>query len=79
MRKREVKYRLEVDYYSKDYDDRMCSTSGPIYNLKDGWKQYRQAIKETCIDDKSRPARVWCSASRLAGHLRHLKQIAARH
>lgn len=59
MRKREVKYRLEVDYYSKDYDDRMCSTSGPIYNLKDGWKQYRQAIKETCIDDKSRPARVW--------------------
>lgn len=56
--KKEVRYRLEVDYLSKDCDDCALSVSGPIYNLKQGWKEYRKAIKEFCIDDPKKPARV---------------------
>jgi hypothetical protein len=58
MKRREVKYRVEVDYLSKDYEEAALSTSSPIYNLKDGWKAYKEAIKEFCVDDKSVPARV---------------------
>lgn len=52
-------YRLDIDYYSRDYDDRACCTSEPIYTLEDGRKKYSAAILETCIDDRSRPARAW--------------------
>lgn len=58
MRKREVKYRLDVDYYSRDYDDRACEVSSPIYNKREGFQKYRKAIAETCIDNKTVPARV---------------------
>lgn len=54
---REVKYRLEVDYYSLDYEDRLCSTSEPIYTLSDGINKYKAATKEKCIDIDA-PARV---------------------
>lgn len=53
-----VKYRLDVDYLSKEYDDRMCETSSPIYTLEDGITKYQKAISEKCIDDSTRPARV---------------------
>lgn len=58
MRKRRVLYRLEVNYLSRDYDDRALETSSPIYNKKDGWKEYRLALMEKCVDDKTAPARV---------------------
>ena len=44
MRKRRVLYRLEVNYLSRDYEDRALETSSPIYNKKDGWKEYRRAL-----------------------------------
>jgi hypothetical protein len=59
MRKRKVKYRLEVNYYAKDYANKVLETSAPIYNLKEGWREYRKAIKEFCIDDDKTPCRVW--------------------
>lgn len=56
--KRRVLYRLDVDYYSRDYDDMACEVSSPIYNKKEGLKEYKKAIAGTCIDNKSIPARV---------------------
>ena len=56
--KRRVLYRLEVNYLSRDYDDRALETSGPIYNKKDGWKEYKKAILEKGADNESAPARV---------------------
>ena len=35
-----VKYRLDVSYYSKDYDDKVAQTSAPIYSLEEGLKKY---------------------------------------
>lgn len=58
MENRKLRYRLEVNYYSKDYDNRCCETSSPIYTLADGWKEYKKAIKEKCIDNPGLPARV---------------------
>lgn len=58
MRKRRVLYRLDVDYYSRDYDDRACEVSSPIYNKREGFQKYRKAIAEKCIDNKSISARV---------------------
>lgn len=59
MKKRIARYRLEIDYLSKDYPEWALSTSSPIYTKKDGLRQYMQAIKtETCADDETRPARV---------------------
>ena len=57
-RKRTVKYRLEINYLSRDYEDRALCTSEPIYSLKEGWKKYRDALKEKCVDDKTKPCRV---------------------
>jgi len=58
MRKRRVLYRLEVNYLSRDYDDRAIEVSSPVYNKKDGWKEYKKAILEKCADDKTVSARV---------------------
>lgn len=57
MRKRKVRYRLEVNYYSENYIDKACETSSPIYTKADGWKAYKKACSEMCID-KDVPARV---------------------
>lgn len=48
---RKVRYRLDVDYLSKDYSDRALETSCPIYTKKDGMKQYAEAIKHFCVDN----------------------------
>ena len=58
QRKRRVLYRLEVNYLSQDYEDRALETSSPIYNQKEGWKDYRRALLEKCADDNTSPARV---------------------
>ena len=67
MSKRQVRYRLEVDYYDKDYDDKALYISSPIYNKKEGHTEYRKAIKETCIDNPFKPVRAhlwkYCYAS----------------
>ncbi len=58
MEDKKVIYRLEIDYYSKEYDDRACQTSTPIYSLEEGLKAYHEAIKEKCIDDNTKCARA---------------------
>ena len=58
MRKRRVLYRLEVNYYSIDYDDRALETSIPIYSKREGLQEYRKALSEKCVDMRDRPARV---------------------
>ena len=55
---KKVLYRLDVDYYSMEYDYKACEVSSPIYNKKQGIKEYMEAIKEYCIDNKNIPARA---------------------
>lgn len=60
MAVRKVKYRLEIDYLAKDYDDRALCTSSPIYTLEEGFRRYFDAIdNERCSDDKEKPVRAW--------------------
>lgn len=67
-----VKYRIEINYYSRDYKNKCCETSGPVYTLEQGLAQYEEAIKEPCIDKPNRPARVhlweyaWDASGKLA-------------
>ena len=56
--KHEVRYRLDIDYLSVDYDDAALNTSSPIYTKADGMKEYRKACKEKCVDDSTKSARV---------------------
>lgn len=53
-----IKYRLDVNYYSQDYDNKCCETSIPVYTLSEGINKYLEAIEESCIDDKNKPARA---------------------
>lgn len=53
-----ILYRLEIDYYSREYEDRCCSISKPIYSLQEGIAKYLAAIMEKCIDDNNKYARV---------------------
>ena len=53
-----VRYRLDVDFYSRDYDNKACSTSSPIYTKKEGLKAYSAALKKSCIDIPELPPRV---------------------
>ena len=46
-----VKFRLEVDYLSKEYDNSALETSSPIYTLEEGLARYEEAIQEKCVDD----------------------------
>lgn len=55
---KKVLYRLDVDYYSTEYDNKCCEVSSPIYNKAQGIKKYMEAIKERCIDKPGIPARA---------------------
>ena len=54
----EIMYRLDIDYYSRDYSDKACEVSTPIYSISEGLKLYHEAILEKCIDDSTKAARV---------------------
>lgn len=54
----EARYRLETDYYTKEYDDRALVISSPIYTLEEGMRKYSEEIKNFCIDDPAKPAHV---------------------
>lgn len=58
-RKRTIKYRLEVNYLSHDYEDCALETSSPIYNKREGMKAYMDALKQKSVDDPEKPVRVW--------------------
>ena len=58
MKKRPVKYRLEVDYLSRSYNDRALNVSDPIYTKSEGIAEYKKAVKKYCVDDPTVPARV---------------------
>ena len=53
-----VRYRLDVDFYSKSYSYKACMTSSPIYTKAEGLARYKEACKESCIDRPTTPARV---------------------
>lgn len=55
---RKFKYRLEIDYLSREYDDAAIGTSSPISSLEEGLARYAEAIKEKCVDNEETPARV---------------------
>lgn len=58
--KKKVRYRLEIDYLSRDYEDSCLSTSSPIYTLEEGFRKYFEAVEnERCADDKEKPVRAW--------------------
>lgn len=56
--KKTVRYRLDVNYLSKDRNDLALETSSPIYTKKDGIRKYKEALREACVDDRSKAARV---------------------
>ena len=51
-------YRVDVDYLSKEYENNMLSTSSPFPDLEKAETAYNNACGQSCIDDKTRPARV---------------------
>lgn len=51
-------FRVETNYYSTDYDDRMCETSTPFNSLDDAYNAYQAAKLEKCIDDPEKAVRV---------------------
>lgn len=53
-----VPYRLEVDYLSKEYDNKACDVSSPIFTLEKGIEGYLKHITEKCIDDENKSAKV---------------------
>ena len=63
---KQVLYRLEVNYYSQDYDDKALETSSPIFALSEGVQRYLEAIQEKCEDDPEKPAKARRRAARAA-------------
>lgn len=67
-----VKYRLEIDYYSRYYENKCCESSLPVYELEKGLQLYEEATKEHCIDKPNTPVRVhlweyaWDTSGKLA-------------
>ena len=54
-----VRYRLDVDFYSRDYDNKACCTSSPIYTKKRRIESLFCSIKKKfCIDILEQPLRV---------------------
>jgi hypothetical protein len=53
-----VRYRLDIDYLSKNYDNWVMEVSSPIYDITEGTSKYLDAIKEKCIDNSEIPVRV---------------------
>ena len=51
-------FRVNIDYYSMNYDDRMCETSTAYNKLDDAYNAYQAALTEKCIDDPEQAARV---------------------
>ena len=59
MEKKKVKYRLDIDYLSKRYENWAQESSSPIYDLEDGFRRYFAAIdNEKCYDDREKPVRA---------------------
>lgn len=59
MKKHSVRYRLDIDFYSRDHEEKALSTSSPIYTLKEGTQEYKKAIEsEKCLDNPSLPVRA---------------------
>ena len=56
---KKVPYRLDVNWLSRDYIDRVIEISSPIYTLEEGFRRYFEAIDgQKCVDDKSKPVRA---------------------
>lgn len=57
--KKTVRYRLDVNYLTRDYEDWALETSAPIYTKQEGIAEYNKAVTEiVCVDDETKPARV---------------------
>ena len=57
---RSPKYRVDVDWYRRDYDDRMCATSTPYYDDEGGKviDEILDALKGESLDEPGKPPRV---------------------
>ena len=51
-------FRVDVNYYSIDYDDKMLETSTAYNDPNEAYNAYEAAKLEKCIDDPEKPARV---------------------
>lgn len=66
-------WRVNIDFLSKDYDDRMLSISDPYETEQEARQEYEKAINEyKCCDAPEKPARcmlehyVWPSPNEYA-------------
>lgn len=55
-----IVYRTNIDYYSKDYDNKCCEISTPHGDdLREAMAEYISAIEnEKCFDDPEKPVRA---------------------
>lgn len=51
-------WRVNTDFLSMDYDDRMLSTNSPFKTRDDAEKAYAAACNLFCVDKPDTPARV---------------------
>lgn len=51
-------FRVDIDYLSREYNNRMLSVSSPYRTEKEAVAAYESACKEWCVDVPSIPARV---------------------
>lgn len=58
MKKITVKYRVETDWVYNQSDDLALSVSSPHYDYESALKEYKESIKDFCVDDKTKHARV---------------------
>lgn len=54
-------YRINTNYYSKDYDDKALTSSDPVGNdIQNAIAQYNKMLakNEKCLDDPKQPTRI---------------------
>lgn len=51
-------FRVNVNYYSIDYDNKCLETSTAYKNLEEAYTAFEAAKLEKCVDDPNKPAKV---------------------
>lgn len=55
---KKLKYRVEVNYFTRDYDDRILLTSSPHYSLETALEEIVNSVDKRCVDDSSVGAEI---------------------
>ena len=53
-----ITHRVEINYLSKEYDDKALFTSSPYRDITEAVTAYNEALALKCVDKKNKPVRV---------------------